>query len=308
MSDQTEHEAEELGDLIAEWTRCESATFVGNPEPQVHGWRYIQGVRLLPCHVRRRAIQILHQLLVFNGAVVDQLGMVLTLLDALAVRALQENQTAEELTDMTTLVSIVRVVIKSGESEVREDWNSCLAFSNGVPAKADQCVGVSEDMVQAVVERELWIFGVMHGRISLPSLPSPGHWVKMIMRSLWARASHAEEDLRSSATRNIHYCTELLVQRVGSAAGLPPRAVALGACTMGLIMAGIFPVDEARPRDVDRSVWDTSLLRQQGPAVQSDTVVNIEQLSTAARCSPEDVRTLAYKAVSALQDVLANDF
>jgi len=333
MSDHTEHEAEELGDLIADWTRCESTTFAGNPaEPQTPGWRYSQGVRLLPSGLRRQAIHTLHQLLAYHGTVADQLGTAyhgtvadqlgtaLTLLDALAVRALEEDKSAEDLTDMTTLVSIARMVLKSGESE------------------AAQCLGIGNDMVPDIAEREVWIFVVMRGRSGLPSLPSVGHWVKIIMRRLWARVdvvptvpqgdplpttpvangtaeatpttASPTEDVYSRATRHVDYCTELLVQTVGSAAGLPPRAVALGACTMGLVIAGMFPVDEARPRDVDRFEWDSSLLSRQGQFVQQAavaSVLGVRQLAQAARCSPEDVQTSAYKAVSAMQDSVLSD-
>lgn len=309
--------AAELAEVLAEWVRSESWTFGSRPaEPGGPGaaaqeaapaWRNARIGRPLPLQLRARCVQGL-RLMLANHNALQELPAALTLLDALAARIAEserEGKTAcltfEDLAEVTSLSAIVRLVLKCSSRSLAE---------NAPFHVVEQRVGAG-GLAEAIVARELQIIGEMGGRVSPPSLPSPSHWAHAVLQRvqvLMGLESSNDERLQL-ALPSVNSWTDLLIERIGMAADIPPRIVAIGACVLGLITTGMLLPDEVRPIDVPPRLWETSLLLRQEllarqGGVDSALFLDAATLAVAACCSVDDLRSWAFKAVWALQNTL----
>lgn len=314
--------AAELADVLTEWVRSESWTFGNRPvEPGSAGagareeaaaiWPGARSGRPLPLQLRGRCVQGL-RLMLANHNALQELPAALTLLDALAARIAAAESggstarlTFEDLAEVTSLSAIVRLVLKCSSRSLEE---------NAPFHVVEQRVGAG-GLAEAISVRELLIISEMGGRVSPPSLPSPSQWAHAVLQRvqvLIGLESSNDEGLQLFLP-SVNSWSNLLIERIGMAADIPPRIVAIGACVLGLVTMGILLPDEVRPSDVPPHLWETSLLlrqplRQEALARQGgvDPVLLLDAatLAVAACCSVDDLRSWAFKAVWALQNTL----
>lgn len=298
-----------------EWARCEEYVFGFGPIASAGGagHRTLDNGRtsyILPTQARAHSVQQLRCFLANHNALSD-LTAALTLLDALVSRTIalevgggQPLLPASDLLEGTTLAALVRVMLKCSGQPLSD-----LGCFNLV----EQRMGLEPWHAHTIALREVLILKMMNGRVALPSLPSPSHWARAILRRAEV-ASPTELQARAleQAAKGTDSWVELLVERIGMTADVPPRAVAFGACVLSLVAVGAMKPDEARPRGMCPHRWSGSLLVRQDRIPRHDQLgcgisLEAQVLANAACCSIDELCLWAFKAISALQLALFSE-
>jgi hypothetical protein len=242
--------------------------------------------------------------LLANHNALAELGAALTLLDALMVQAelaTTGRVSYEELTGLANLAAIVRIVLKCSS-------NSLTAF---LPFNTvEQRVGIGE-REEDITQRELQIVKTMHCRVALPSLPAPSKWVAVVLQRVEALLvkKRLQGESLQHAFQSVHSVTELLVEQIGMTAEFPPRTLAVGACVLGLVTAGMLPLEDVRPTGITLQQWESSLLVRQSRLAQEGRAINNlpldgDTLAHAACCSLDDLCVWGFQTAQTLQDAI----
>lgn len=283
--------------LLAQWRRGERAAFSPGPMPE-HGPAV--GWRPLPAGERALAVEGLRALLQQQDCL-QELPVVATLFDAFAARALAAGEDAEDparlgaeaLVQEATLAAVVRLALK---------LHGCgpYGFSGFLCREPDACLAA---------ERELVVMKVLEGRLALPS---PWQWAKAVLSRAAAlataplAAAPAEAARRREVASHAEAWATLLVELVGSRPGLPPSALALGACALGLVSGGAMAAEEVRPEGVPPEVWAASLMGrlEQRTQAREPPVLSAALLAQAADVAEDELRLQACHAAWELQVAL----
>merc|ERR1719464_679664 len=101
----------------------------------------------------------------------------------------------------------------------------------------------------------------MEGHVAVPS---PPNWAWAFITRLDALATPAGflTDTLCQPYPSIKKCAWLLTERVVATSCLPPQALGLGACALGLVAAGVLTADEVQPQHLPSATRDGSWLSQ----------------------------------------------
>lgn len=297
-------ELADTGELIVEWARSEACTFpLRKTEVPLQTGGQVQTVQRPPARLRGLCVQGFRVLLANHNAL-SELGAALTLLDGLTVQqanlSTDGHVSYEELADVTNQAAIVRIVLKCSSNSLTQ----FLPFST-----VEQRVGIGE-REEDITQRELQIIRIMECRVAQPSLPTPSQWVALVLQRVEAllAMSRVEGKGLQPAFQSVHSVTELLVEQIGMTAEFPPRTLAVGACVLGLVTAGVLPLEDVRPKDVTFEQWESSLLvRQSRLAPEGGAGDNLHldgnTLAQAACCNLDDLRFWAFQTAQTLQEI-----
>lgn len=322
-------EPEQSLELLKLWTRCESDTFCAlHPEREGSIWSADtpnDGItHSLPAHARARVVVSVRSLLSSLDAL-QELQSVLTLLDFLASRGwtadvpgmpedFQPSYFA--FTEPAAVAAAVRLVLKT---------SGYVFLDVGIFRQIETHFGFghhfqdSATVLDQITQLEVRILDATNFRVGLPTLPSPIHWAAALLRRLaevkgGGDEVGAEPVLTEETRRSVSSWAELLVERVRMTPETPPRTLALGAVTLGLVTTGSMDAAEVRPEGLSHARWRASLLAAQsapdtaGTGCGAGTVprlpLDARDLAEAAGCGMEELRRQAFAAVQALQDSL----
>jgi len=289
---------EELGEILGVWEKHEAFTF-----SETQG-SHANEERLFTPRARAKAQHSVRVILAHHSAL-QELGAALTLLDALASKIESSHPslllTMEELMELASLAAIVRLVLK------------CSA----VPLSQGPLISVVEEHLELgealqrdlVTARELCIVAIMAGHVAAPSLPAPGQWLSSVLGRLEVLAAPRPEQAGEFevAMRSATAATDLLARCVGMSPTFPPRALALGGCVLGLVAVGAVAAEEARPRTVSPSLWESLLTLWPGGLAKQDSLkptlgLDLELVAKAACCSSDDLQVWAFMSAQGLHD------
>jgi len=288
---------EEMGELMHAWVLREDATFTVAGSGNL--WKLIRISR-----ERHNVAWFLKELFTHYGAV-QELGAALTLFDALVLKVDSPHQVtnliAEELTEPASLAAIARLVLKC----------SGLSLFEVPPfSVVEGRLGLGEALqMDLVTSRELQFFAIMDGHVAGPALPAPERWLDLMLQRLDALATLSPEHSGElELAQQIAQATiDALLVRMGMSPVLPPRALALGCCVLGLVAVGAVSAEDVRPKDVLASDWDSLLmlwlgrpsnLARHGPALSMD----LESLAMVVCCSPNELQHWVFNSVQGFQD------
>lgn len=287
---------DELGALMCHWATCEVLCFT-KAEPGSEQQR-------VPLGMRKQAAGFFRTVLMHYCAQ-EELGAALTLFDALFLKAIkfppQQFLTVETLMEKTSLAAILRLVLKC----------SSVPIAVGPSVSAiEEKLGLEELLqTELITVRELHIWKSMAGRVAAPSLPAPGQWLGSLLRRLEFLSAPQPEQVAEfeKAVGSAFAATDLLTRSVGMSSSLPPRALALGGCVLGFIAAGAVPAEQARPKDLPSSLWESVLVLWQGGHAnqcqpRSMLGFDLKLVAEASCCSTSDLQVWAFRSAQAFHD------
>lgn len=297
---QAREEAEDLAELLEHWARREAAVFRPSLAPGMPAMPATPALPAAPAtrmpssggsEARGEAARLLAGFCEAAG-VSNELPAMLTLFDALAealsaplagtlgtLGTLGCTLAAEG--SRAVLAAVARLALKFGPGLVVPV--RCLGALGGAERQGAGGLEGLEGLQGCMVRAELCVVKVLDGRVWLPSpLDSARAILARLVRLATPAGSLTEAIERHSP--DVLWWAALLIWRVAASAALPPRALAFGACVLGLDIEL-----EGGPRRA----------RGDGPAVQP--AVTVEELAEAACCSPEGFRDCAAAALAALQ-------
>eukprot|EP00419_Tripos_fusus_P009169 CAMPEP_0172658364 /NCGR_PEP_ID=MMETSP1074-20121228/2743_1 /TAXON_ID=2916 /ORGANISM="Ceratium fusus, Strain PA161109" /LENGTH=283 /DNA_ID=CAMNT_0013473657 /DNA_START=64 /DNA_END=912 /DNA_ORIENTATION=+ len=267
-----------VGDLMCVWAKCDAWLF--DPGHQMQS--------MIP-GPRKKAERFLRMLLTHHSAK-EEIGAALTLFDVLMSKAISPLPfflSVEEVMDQASLAAIVRLVLKC----------STMSLTMGPSiSEVERVVGLGKLQKTGVITaREVRIFTTLAGRVAAPSLPAPKQWLDSVLRRLEFLIAPQMEQVAEfeQAVRGAEAAADLLTRSVGMSSFLPARALALGSCVLGFIIMGALSAEQARPKEVSSSLWDSVLvLWQSGHAKFSPSTlgVDLDSLAVASCCSPSDLQ------------------
>jgi len=250
----------------------------------------------------------------------SELPAVLTAFDALGVKALSQSGGFNEdnpevqhapalslgtLTSPTMLAAVVRVVLKGRMCSID------LSVDNLASAALTQYMmveGEEEGLKSSLVGySEAVVFEVLDGRSQIASSPE---WARQILTRLNAMAQppgRLSWELQNSVLPSVNSWADLFTERVAATVTLPPHALALGACVLGLTATGLLLPAEACPSDLPSEAWEQSLVgmlersRSERAQEESQAEVTLHDLAEAALCDEEGFRRSAFSAIATLQ-------
>jgi len=275
----------------------------------------------LSAEARAGAVRAIRLLLAHYDAL-EELQAALTLFDALCSRWTGLWEAAEGgsrpfptggLLEPGTLAAVVRLALKGG-GRAAEDCCMFRLVEERVGMTPERLEGeyTDEDAeLDPITVTELAIMKALNFRVSLPSLPSPDDWVCIILRQIEARrrgAGAGEDPELAKVANSVSKWAELLTERIGMTAKVPPRSLALGACVLGAVTTGAMPADEARPLGVPPPLWEASLLARHCPGGSHGTsgpwLLSAADLARAAGWDTEELRMQAFNVARALQETV----
>jgi len=291
---------EELGEILGVWEKHEALTF---PEATDS---HVNEQRLFTPGARAKAQHCLRVLLAHHSAL-QEFGAALTLLDALASKIESSHPspflTMEELMELASLAAIVRLVLKCGAVSLSQG-----PLISVVEEHLELGEALQTDLITA---RELRIVATMAGRVAAPSLPAPGQWLSSVLGRLEVLAAPQPEQAGEFevAMRSATAATDLLARRVGMSPAFPPRVLAMGGCVLGLVAVGAVAADEARPRTVSLSLWESLLTLWPGGLAKQDSFkpmlgFDLELVAKAACCNSDDLQVWAFRSAQGLCDAV----
>lgn len=289
---------EELGELICQWDSCDvwSRTQANLSSDQ-------QRVAL---GLRRNASIFFRTLLAHHYAQAE-LSAALTLFDALLSKAMSsfpsQCLSVDELSEQASLAAIARLVLKC----------SAVPITTGPCVSAiEEKLGLGEPLQTGLITtRELHIWTIMAGRVAGPSLPGPGQWLCSVLQRLKFLVAPQPEQVAEfeQAMWSANAATDLLTTAVGMSSSFPPRVLALGGCVLGFIAVGAVSADQARPKDVSSSLWESVLVLWQRDHANQDRLgstlgVDIEFVAEASCCSTSDLQDWTFRSAASLHSAV----
>lgn len=304
-------QADDLEELISHWAKREEALFgpLGTRMPSPSGetrrfsnWQfnYLRG---------GSTIQMLRHLISRHDHA-NGLQASLALLDALwsqKVGQTGESVAAHIVSTMglpTLLGAAARVALKCGGVAAFSDGDTLTDMEI---AERFQCFKQEPPEPGAVANAEALIVSGLNGRTTLSSI---SEWARTVSERLNALKALRDENalvgLQTKVLPKINSWAGLITEKVVASPALPPRALALGACAMGLAASGLIDSSEIRPKHVGDAAWKATLFSRisSGGGRKGGPAIGASLLAEAACCSLEELQLAVFCAIEALRSSL----
>jgi hypothetical protein len=324
ISDEDLDRAEDLKELMAHWFQQEMIVFSRDPG---HG-APSQGAQWLSAGARARVVHKLRHLVLQHDAA-GELSTALTLFDAVGSKLVARCSDADEqIAGSTTpsvqgrvlalssiasppvLAALAYITLKcsASVSELQQATLSLGLATNALETLADGQADEIEKVLQCpslLTIAEVEVVAQMEGRTGLVS---PPEWACSILDRLSVTSTAPVRQAIEQASPGVTNWARLLTERITATPDCPPRALALGACVLGLCAAGVLDLDEVRPKTASDEVWKESLLarmKRQSHTPGPEAQIPACRLAEASDvCDVNVLRQTVFEVVGALQESL----
>lgn len=312
-----EEEAADLKALMEQWSISEAASFsrkqtqcqwdAGSNKEQAsdangldeiakiqkqNNMDAVPGVDQVTSEMRRQAMHLVRCLCKHHCAV-EELPAAITLFDAVCEKMARSKMSRYKLgslenptTFAAIVAAIVRVTLKCGTVACsQEQFSPCI------------------DTVT-----EVHVIELLDGRIRLPSIVD---WSRCIASRLYFLSAPDEGLCQAvqQAVPMIYRWAIFLMEKLAASSDIPPKVLALSACSLGLVNAGAMAVEEVVPVDSPSESLEEALFRKLAPSAMTNSPtgkvqVTSDALAKAACYDVEEVRLLVFHVAGQVQELI----